>query len=179
MNMRIKKFNEMKSGDLYDYGCVMINLDFPNWEKLISKINPKDIYLPEDPTHGIESNPHVTILYGLHSDVTEEEVIRSIQNKGISNINLEVNGIDIFQNKDFDVIKMNVKSDTLNTLNKELSKLPHTSDYPDYKPHITIGYVKPGLGIKYRQPDYKYSFNNIKNIVYTKTDGEIIYIQLK
>jgi 2'-5' RNA ligase len=43
-------------------------------------------------------------------------------------IKININGIDIFENKDCDVIKMNVESDSLNELNKQLSQLPHTTD---------------------------------------------------
>lgn len=176
--MRIKKFNEMKSGDMYDYGCVMVYLDIPNWNNIVSKINPEELYLPEDPTHGIESNPHTTILYGLHPEVTDEDVTKAVKSQNLSNIILDIDGIDTFQNKDYDVVKMNVKSDALNSLNKEISKLPHTTDYPDYRPHLTIAYVKPGHGKKYHQPDYKHSFNKIKKIVYSKTNGDKVEIPL-
>jgi hypothetical protein len=30
-----------------------------------------------------------------------------------------------------------------------LKKFPFTSDYPDYHPHITLAFVKPGKGKKY------------------------------
>jgi 2'-5' RNA ligase len=176
--MRIKKFNEMKSGDMYDYGCVMVYLDIPNWEEIVSNINHQDLYLPEDPTHGRESDPHATILYGLHPEVTDEDVRNVIKNQNLSHIILDIDGIDTFQNKDYDVVKMNVKSDVLNHLNKEMSKLPHTTDYPDYKPHVTLGYVKPGQGKKYHRPDFKHSFNKLKKIVYSKTNGEKVEIPL-
>jgi len=177
--MRIKKFNEMKSGDMYDYGCVMVYLDIPNWEEIVSSINHQDLYLPEDPTHGRESDPHATILYGLHPEVTDEDVRNVIKNQNLSHIILDIDGIDTFQNKDYDVVKMNVKSDVLNHLNKEMSKLLHTTDYPDYKPHVTLGYVKPGQGKKYHRPDFKHSFNKLKKIVYSKTNGEKVEIPLK
>jgi 2'-5' RNA ligase len=177
--MRIKKFNEMKSGDLYDYGCVMVYLDIPNWKNIVSKINPDELYLPEDPTHGYETDPHATILYGLHPEVTDEDITKAIQSQNLSHILLDIDGIDTFQNKDYDVVKMNVKSDTLNNLNKELSKLPHTTDYPDYKPHVTMAYLKPGNGKKYHQPDYKHKFDKIKKIVYSKTNGDKVEIPIK
>jgi 2'-5' RNA ligase len=100
---------------------------------------------------------HVTLLYGLHSDVTDSQVIDILKNWKSKDIKISINGIDIFENKDCDVIKMNVESDSLNELNKQLSQLPHTTNIiPDYKPHLTIAYVKKGLGSKYIQPDYRY-----------------------
>jgi hypothetical protein len=57
-------------------------------------------------------------------------------------------------------------------------KLPHTTDYPDYKPHITLAYVLPGKSEKYLQNNYNYTFENIKNIIYSKSNGEKIQIKL-
>jgi 2'-5' RNA ligase len=177
--MKIKKFNEMKSGDMYDYGCVMVYLDIPNWEEIVSSINHQDLYLPEDPTRGYETDPpHATILYGLHPEVTDEDVRNVVQSQNLSNIILDINGIDTFQTKDYDVVKMDVKSDILNLLNREMSKLPHTTDYPDYRPHVTMAYVKSGQGKKYHRPDFSHKFNNIKKIVYSKTNGDKIEIPL-
>ena len=177
--MNLNHEQKMKSGDMYDYGCVMVYLDIPNWEEIVSGINHQDLYLPEDPTHGRESDPHTTILYGLHPEVTDEDVRNVIKSQNLSHIILDINGIDTFQNKDYDVVKMDVKSDVLNLLNKEISKLPHTTDYPDYKPHVTMAYVKPGHGKKYHRPDFNHRFNNIKKIVYSKTNGEKVEIPLK
>lgn len=174
-----QSFLEAKSGKLYRYGCVMVYLDIPNWDSIVSHINSEDLYKPEEKRFGLETDPHVTILYGLHSDVSDEDVFNVFKNIKASDISLDVDGIDCFENKDFDVIKMNVKSDTLNLLNKELSKLPHTTDYPDYKPHITIAYLLPGMGEKYIESDYKYTFNQVKKIIYSKANGQKLEITLE
>lgn len=172
------KFLEAKSGKLYQYGCVMAYLNIPNWESLTSYIDEEDLYKPENKRFGLETEPHVTILYGLHSDVRDEDVLNVFKNVKSSDINFDIMGIDIFENKEFDVIKMNVKSPTLSLLNGELKKLPHTSDYPDYKPHITIAYLLPGRGRKYIQPDYKFKFNQVKKVIYSKPNGEKIEISI-
>ena len=173
-----QQFLESKSGKLYRYGCVMVYLDIPNWENIVSHIDQEDLYKPEVKRFGLETDPHVTILYGLHSDVNDEDVINVFKDISSNDIVLNVDGIGIFENPEFDVIKMNVKSDTLNILNEELKKLPHTSDYPDYKPHITIAYLLPGTGKKYIESDYKYTFNQVKKIIYSKANGEKIEISI-
>jgi 2'-5' RNA ligase len=171
-------FLEGKSGKLYRYGCVMLYLNIPNWKSIISRIDESDLYDAENPTHGYETSPHVTILFGLHSNVNDEDVIKVFDGLKSSDLDINIEGIDCFKNKDFDVVKMNVESNKLNELNKELSKLPHTTDYPDYKPHITLAYVLPGKGEKYIEPDYKYKFDNLDKILYKKTNGEKITISV-
>jgi 2'-5' RNA ligase len=58
-------------------------------------------------------------------------------------IEVEIDGIDIFENKDFDVVKFNVKkSYILQELHDELSTIPNSNKFKDFTPHITIAYVK-------------------------------------
>jgi hypothetical protein len=49
-----------------------------------------------------------------------------------------------FENELYDVLKFDVKREkSLFDCNKDLMKFPHTTDYPDYHPHLTISYLKP------------------------------------
>jgi 2'-5' RNA ligase len=172
-------FLEAKSGKLYRYGCVMVYLDIPNWESIVSHIDESDLYKPDNRRYAYESDPHVTILFGLHPEVSDDDVFNVFKNIKSSDISIDISGVDIFENSDFDVVKMNVKPGILNTLNKELLKLPHTTDYPDYKPHITMAYVLPGEGQKYIQPEYQYTFDQVKKIIYSKSNGEKLEITLE
>jgi 2'-5' RNA ligase len=179
MMITYQKFIETKHrGSVYEYGCVMIYLDIPNWNEIISMIDPEDIYHPEDQTKGLETNPHVTILYGLHNTVTDSDVKSLVNQIDINKINLKIAGIGVFENKDFDVVKFNVDSRYLHQINSMFRKLPHTSEYPDYNPHITIAYVKPGSGKKYKQDSYEYQLPKIRNIVYSKTNGEKVIFDI-
>ncbi len=54
------------------------------------------------------------------------------------------------------------------------TKLPHTTDYPDYHPHTTIAYVKPGEGKKYVGKIDKPIMVKPNKIVYSKADGSKI-----
>lgn len=177
----IKKFKEFlleKIGS-YEYGCVMIDLPLNKWDKIVQTISPEDVYTESDnDSYGIQKNPHLTLLYGLHDNVTLEDV-KSVFDLLQEGINIEIDGIGIFENKDYDVVKFNVKpSSTLQSLHNELSKLPNSNEYPDYKPHITICYVKKGTGKKYIRNDYRHSINGIKKICYSLSNGEKFYFEI-
>jgi len=183
--MRLKTYSQFKlmledkSGTMYEYGCLMLYLDLPNWSKMVSDIDKRELYEPTNERYGIETEPHITILYGVHSDVTDDQVIDLFKEVRKSDFDITVNGIDCFFNKDYDVLKMDVKSNKLNELNEICKTLPHTSTYPDYKPHITIAYLLKGNGSKYMNPTFQMKMNNIDKIVYSKPNGEKIDIPIK
>ena len=170
---------EGKSGSLYKYGCVMLELNIQNWDELTKSIDPNDVYLPEDPSHGIETDPHVTILYGLHRGVTPEQV-KSVFDNFHGEIHVEVDGVGIFENEEFDVVKLNVKADgALQELHDKLKEFPNSDEYPVYKPHITISYVKKGTGKKYVNPNYKHTFTDIGQVKYSTPEGQKVYFDIK
>jgi len=154
------------------FGCVMIYLEFPDFEDIQSKIDKKDIYTdPDDPSFGLESNPHVTLLYGLHEEVTDKQVEDIVTKYKFSNV--KIKNISCFENENFDVLKFDsVKHKPMVDCNIELSKLPNTNEYPDFNPHLTVAYLKPKTGKKYVDmfKDLKFELKPTK-IVYSKTDG--------
>jgi 2'-5' RNA ligase len=99
---------------------------------------------------GREEEPHVTVLYGLEGE-DPKEVADLL--KGEKPIKAKIQGVSIFPAKeagDYDVVKLDIDSPDLRRLNTKLKQnLPYTSDYPDYKPHVTLAYVKAGTGKKY------------------------------
>jgi len=165
------EFNEAKkSGDIYPYGCVMIYPNVENWDETTSMISPNDVYKTA-PRYGIETDPHVTLLYGLHPDVTKEDVKRVVNRFKKRKFNIKVDGIGKFDENKFSVVKLNIDSNILHQMNAELKKLPHTNKYQDYEPHMTIAYVKPGRADRYLSDNYKETFTSIDRVVYKMTDG--------
>jgi 2'-5' RNA ligase len=133
----------------YDYGAVLAETGWiGGWEKMLSRIDRDDVYAGEDGTHGLETDPHVTVLYGLHDEVHEDLVCRVCQ--GASGpVEVDVNGISKFESEEYDVLKLDVESKLLREMNKALRGFPYTNDYDEYRPHVTIGYLKKGKADKY------------------------------
>ena len=177
--MKIKKYIEfVNESTKYDYGCVMIDIPVGNWNEIISWINIEDLYEVEGENYSIQERPHLTLLYGLHKEATLD-MVKSIFDNFDGDIEVEVDGIDIFENEKFDVVKFNIKpTESLIELNSKLSELPNSNEYPDYKPHITIAYVKSGMGRKYVKPDYRYKVKNINEVTYSMSNGEEFKIPL-
>jgi hypothetical protein len=139
---------ERKDADI-EKCCVLFNLT----EKLgkpIAKIgniiDPKDLH-----EYGVETEPHVTGLYGILPSETvmneTQKVLKSFQ-KG--NIRAALGECSLFKNDDFDVLKFDILSQDLNDINDLLTtNLDYQNSYDGYHPHMTVAYLKPGTGEKY------------------------------
>lgn len=139
-----KEFNVKRT----EFGCLMAYLDLPEMSLLQNQISDFDIR--EDFRDG--GDPHITILYGFHLDQTNHQDIaedcKNLITKPINDIRIV--DVSIFENKEYDVLKLAVESETLSELHDYFKKsFPYTNDFPDYNPHITIDYLKPGKGTKY------------------------------
>lgn len=163
-----------KSGN--SYGCVMVFLDYnqSEWDKMQDIIDKDDLYEPKDDTgFGRETEPHVTILYGLHDDVPDEDVSEEI--KKIKSPSIKLGKVSSFETSDdFDVLKYEVESKDLHGLNKKFKKFPNTNKFPDYKPHCTIAYVKKGKAKEYIKKLNEAGKISVEpdKIVYSKADGK-------
>lgn len=132
----------------YEYGCVMLYFDFPQMFRVQDGVDPDDLYEdPDDDSFGLEDNPHVTLLFGLHKEVTDKQVKKVLDAHTFSDITIDK--LSYFGNPDYDVLKYDVSGKSLHEVNSDLKKLPHTSDFPNYHPHMTVGYLKSGTGKKW------------------------------
>jgi hypothetical protein len=163
---------EKKEEQKFDYGCAMLHFDFPKMKNIHENIEEGDVYTEEgDRSFGLETDPHVTLLYGFHADVDGDTVGSICANHTFDNMKLE--NLSCFENPKFDVLKFDVKGNGLHECNKKLSDLPHTTDYPDYHPHATIGYLKPGTAKKYIQKMKEESHDiTPKSVVYSMPSGK-------
>lgn len=167
------------SGNDYNYGCVLTYLDLSDeyWEQFTNIIDVNDIYHYDEERYGIETEPHITILYGIHENVIDDDTINLCKTVDGLGILIQCSRVDCFQNPEFDVVKLTVSSDSIHLFNEKLRTLPYTNGFT-YNPHITIAYVKPGMGPKYCKEIEPLIINGITKVTYSKTSGEKILISI-
>lgn len=142
----IKHLNE-KKGASYSYGCIMACIDH---EIERPALNQDNLFLGEDGDKGIEDEQHVTLLYGTHEEVMYEDVIMFLKN--IKMPLIQLTGISLFNNPEFDVVKFDVTCPEFHLYNKLIKlQFPFTSTFPEYVPHMTIAYMQPKTGEEYVQ----------------------------
>jgi hypothetical protein len=161
-----------KKNHKYDYNCLMLKFKIPNWSSLIENmIDKEDIYDDGSGSYGIESNPHVTILYGLHENVKRTDFEKFLV--PIRHIKCKSSKISIFPGSEFDVVKFDIESNYLEKMNSEIREnCDYTTDFPEYKSNMTIAYVKPGTGKKYVKKLRNPLIITPTDYIYSATDGK-------
>lgn len=115
--------------------------------KMIPKAELYDSVDPEWSDGALETDIHVTALYGL-TNHEADPVQKAIAGHGPVTITL--GKVSAFTtNPDYDVLKVDVTGKALHDLNAKIAKLPNANTFPDYKPHVTIAYLKKGEAAKY------------------------------
>lgn len=126
---------------------------------------------------GREDDFHVTVLYGLESE-DPDEVAKLLENE--PPITLTLGKTSLFQNDDADVLKADIHSPDLHRLNKKLTSLPHTNSHPDYTPHATLSYIKPGLGKKWAGSDALSGMQAVvDHVIFSSKNGKKTKISLR
>ncbi len=129
-----------------EFSCITAPFPWEIAEKIrqwgVANIREEDLI-----NDGREPDVHVTVKYGLHDH--DPFTVRPIV-RGFGPIKIILGDTSIFENDKEDVVKISVTSDKLIKLNKLVSdNLEHTNTHPDYIPHVTLAYVKPGTGKAY------------------------------
>jgi hypothetical protein len=150
-------------------GCLMAYVD-PTYGPRISAtgqriVPPQNLYTdPEDPTFGYENEPHVTVKYGFEPDIDKLDVARIL--KGVAPFMVKLKALNLFENDKFDVVKFEVDHHPiLAELRKRCDAYPNSDKYPDYKPHMTLAYVKKGTfphireGLNIAVPITRFKYN--------------------
>ena len=178
----MKKISELiteAKNHKHNHGCMMLFLEVKNIEQLFEEIDEKDIFTKKDDDgYGIEKDTHVTIKFGFTDKVSDHEIMNICRDKKFDDVQLSE--ISLFENEEFDVLKIDVQSETLTKLNKQLSKFPNEDKYPDYHPHSTIAYIKKGLGIKYvdKFKNKKITLEKAVKLVYSNIDDTKLILDL-
>lgn len=174
--MKFKNFlqnlNEKHNGN--EYGCVYANVYIDNFKFLDKHILDGDYVKPKEK---IAWDSHITLLYGVTVDVPN--VVASAIGV-LKPFQIKFGKVNIFTeaSTEHDVIYIEVeKTPQLVHVNNFLkNNLVHVETYPDFKPHITLAYVKKGKysnligndefeGLKYDVTHIVYSDkeNNVSN----------------
>lgn len=130
----------------YKYASTQVNLPDNEAEiigNIASRIDPNDLH-EEDKG---KDEAHITVKYGIVEcdvDVLKDELLK------VAPISARLGKLSCFNTDEYDVLKVDVISDDLHKLNELVCSIcPHIDTYPEYKPHITVAYIKKGKGDKY------------------------------
>ncbi len=139
---------------VHDYTSTQVDLPAPEAKEITAfaaKIPDEALYTePNDDSYGRETEPHITVKYGLKTN-DPADVAPIISNH--SPIKAKMGKVSLFEGEKYDVVKVEVESAELKNLNKKIADeadiaLPEGESF-EYTPHVTIAYVKPGEGKKY------------------------------
>jgi 2'-5' RNA ligase len=128
-----------------EYGCAMIEFDFPDFEKIQDQIADDDVYREDG--KGKVNDPHVTLLYGILDTVDGNEVVDKLSTLKFTDITLGKLGK--FENDEYDVIFLEASAPFLSKGNTEAKKFDHDEIFKTYHPHVTISYLKKGKAKEY------------------------------
>lgn len=177
---KLEKANTASSlENSYKKGCLMLDVDWINREgeniwlqNILSVMEDEDVY--DEPGFGREHDSHITVLYGFDLKVVTSELIeRILPDTGIV---FNIKDVSYFESENYDVLKFGIESQRLIELNALCRCLPYENDFPDYKPHMTIAYLKKGRAIKYINSFKEFigkTFNSTKFIYsHNNLDGQ-------
>lgn len=168
---------EKKEG--YDYSSTQMNLPKEaalGIKRLANQIPEEDLA-----ENGRETTPHITVKYGLHGKPLDK-VRELLKDEGPVTVKLGKTSIfPAGESGNGDVVKVDIDSPQLHRLNKKIADaLPHTDTHPEYKPHATVAYVKPGLGKKYEGNDSLAGEEWVLDrLTFSGKDGKTVEIPLK
>jgi hypothetical protein len=116
------------------------------------------------------------VLYGLE-DCSPTEVAELAAHR--RPVRVKLGKVSQFEAKDYDVLKVEVKSAQLHNLHQTIrSKLKNVNKFPDYKPHLTLAYVKKSKGAPWIGDDRfdgkEFTFDRL---TYTSKTGQTYNIQ--
>lgn len=164
------------------FGCLMLyftNELKKDFLKLTKEIDPDDLYKPED-GFGAEDTPHVTVKYGLHEN-DHDKVFTTLGKIDPIPVKFK-RKVSLFENKKFDVVKINMSGMELRALNRRVCSIfDYTDNFPVYQPHSTIAYVTPGKGTKYLNLEAPFMGEEflINKLVYSDDESNKKFRRLK
>jgi 2'-5' RNA ligase len=97
---------------------------------------------------GLESEPHVTVRHGLTS-FSGRPLFERLETLGT--LTLTLGELNVFSKSDVDVLYVTVENTREWTRwHDALDGMECRDSYPEYIPHMTVAYLRPGMGAKYK-----------------------------
>ena len=168
----------------YSYSCLMAKIP----KSLADKIRGFGASIPDDCIYqdktgerGRQDEIHITVKYGIHTtDVVE--VLDLVEKT--KPLKVKLGKTSIFWVNDSIVLKISVQSQDLMVLNTKICrKLDCTDTYPDYKPHVTVAYLKkdeknPYWFQKYLTNDFEGMEVELDELVFSTSNGQKYKVKL-
>jgi 2'-5' RNA ligase len=147
--MKRRMYGQAKEPDR-EFSSTQVDLPSAATKKILARGRAiPDADLTDD---GRETEPHITVKFGLHDGKPSRKLIGALT--GFGTVSATLGKTSLFSNDDADVVKVEVSSPDLHRLNKLISRTVTCTDtHPTYTPHATVAYVKPGRGKKYAGDD--------------------------
>lgn len=181
--MSFKQFlvNEVKK---YDYSSVLIELPEQLTDNIISwgfdHISNESLFFdPNDHNFGREDDIHITLIYGIHAE-NPKEVKPLLREENA--FKCKLGEISLFTKNDkFDVLVINVECEDLHKLNKKMQLfLDVTQSHIEFKPHVTIAYLKKNEGNKFLgDKTFNGEVFDVKQLKFSSKNGRKTEIALK
>jgi 2'-5' RNA ligase len=153
----------------HNFSSIQVNLP-PNLAEAVYEFGMSipDDELAED---GREETAHITVKYGLHTnDVKDVTAVLDFS----ATVSIILGKTAIFVTPDYDVLIIEVDSPDLYALNELISdRLEVTDTHPEYHPHVTIAYLKSGMGGLYAGDDtFEGQVATFDELVFSPAEGE-------
>lgn len=141
--------------NLNELGCLMLKTDSPLRSDGLNAIS-EFAYTANDIDKfwwitGVATDWHVTVRYGFMDNVRQRHVDTVLEGLQMPE-ELTLSGIEVFPSsvptEDYGCVVARVDDRSLRKINQQLSVLPNVNTYPEYKPHITIGYFDVAKAIE-------------------------------
>ncbi len=163
----------------YEYGCIMAQIDEESARLVLDfnyKMISEDFIYKEGDDFGREQHPHITLKYGLVGNYTEEQMKQMLRTT--IPFDVQVKGVSVFESDDrYDVVKFDVDSPVLHQLHEMFGRLPNHDENPEYHPHMTLAYVRKGMGKRFVRNPSKFARVPIKTVIYSDR-GNRMYFNL-
>lgn len=139
--------------DLGELGCVMLDVELGEAIAGADEFLGDNLYTSDNEKHwwikGLvaQETPHMTLLYGLMKSAEEyADPIATVMN-GWSIQNVKIQGVShfesVYDDEPYYCIVANVKLSTeIEDGRARLQMLPHINTFKEYRPHITLAYIK-------------------------------------